>query len=57
MEQSMGKNRVEAFSDGVLAIIITIMVLEMKVPTGSGLNNLVRLATKELFVYRRNPLP
>ena len=26
----MGKNRLEAFSDGVLAIIITIMVLEMK---------------------------
>jgi uncharacterized membrane protein len=32
----MGKNRLEAFSDGVLAIIITIMVLEMKVPLGSG---------------------
>ncbi|BCS54592.1 TMEM175 family protein [Geobacter sp. SVR] len=32
----MGKNRLEAFSDGVLAIIITIMVLEMKVPHGSG---------------------
>jgi len=28
----MGKSRVEAFSDGVLAIIITIMVLELKVP-------------------------
>ena len=28
----MGKNRVEAFSDGVIAIIITIMVLELKVP-------------------------
>ena len=27
----MGKGRLEAFSDGVLAIIITIMVLEMKV--------------------------
>ena len=33
----MGKNRLEAFSDGVLAIIITIMVLEMKVPHGSDL--------------------
>lgn len=32
----MGKNRLEAFSDGVLAIIITIMVLEMKVPHGDG---------------------
>lgn len=30
----MGKSRLEAFSDGVLAIIITIMVLEMKVPHG-----------------------
>ncbi len=30
----MGKNRLEAFSDGVLAIIITIMVLELKVPQG-----------------------
>lgn len=33
----MGKNRLEAFSDGVLAIIITIMVLELKVPHGSDL--------------------
>ncbi len=31
----MSKNRLEAFSDGVLAIIITIMVLEMKVPHGT----------------------
>jgi uncharacterized membrane protein len=31
----MEKNRLEAFSDGVLAIIITIMVLELKVPLGS----------------------
>jgi uncharacterized membrane protein len=30
----MGKGRMEAFSDGVIAIIITIMVLEMKVPHG-----------------------
>jgi uncharacterized membrane protein len=33
----MGKGRFEAFSDGVLAIIITIMVLELKVPHGESL--------------------
>jgi len=31
----MGKNRLEAFSDGVLAIIITVMVLELRVPQGT----------------------
>lgn len=36
----MGKNRLEAFSDGVIAIIITIMVLELKVPHGSALSDL-----------------
>ncbi|MGH8399343.1 MAG: TMEM175 family protein [Gammaproteobacteria bacterium] len=36
----MGKGRLEAFSDGVLAVIITIMVLEMKVPHGAGLDAL-----------------
>ncbi|MBA2423676.1 MAG: DUF1211 domain-containing protein [Chitinophagales bacterium] len=36
----MGKGRLEAFSDGVLAIIITIMVLEMKVPHGDELSSL-----------------
>ena len=36
----MYKNRLEAFSDGVIAIIITIMVLEMKVPPGSDLSAL-----------------
>jgi uncharacterized membrane protein len=36
----MLKGRLEAFSDGVLAIIITIMVLEMKVPHGAELNAL-----------------
>src|SRR5512146_2337705 len=33
----MEKNRLEAFSDGVLAIIITVMVLELKIPHGSDL--------------------
>src|SRR6266705_3217942 len=33
----MGKGRIEAFSDGVIAIIITIMVLELKVPHGDDL--------------------
>src|SRR5262245_55859345 len=36
----MGPGRLEAFSDGVLAIIITIMVLEMKVPQGATLEAL-----------------
>jgi uncharacterized membrane protein len=36
----MGKRRLEAFSDGVIAIIITIMVLELKSPHGSGFESL-----------------
>jgi uncharacterized membrane protein len=36
----MTTGRMEAFSDGVIAIIITIMVLEMKVPHGDGLEDL-----------------
>ncbi len=35
----MNKGRLEAFSDGVLAIIVTIMVLELKVPHGSSLHD------------------
>ena len=36
----MHKGRLEAFSDGVLAIVITVMVLEMKVPHGTDLQDL-----------------
>ncbi len=39
----MGKSRLEAFSDGVLAIIITIMVLELKVPHGNDIKVLAPL--------------
>lgn len=52
----MGKNRLEAFSDGVLAIIITIMVLELKVPHGTSADVLVPLIPEFLsyvlsFIY------
>src|SRR5579884_1612882 len=36
----MGKDRLAAFSDGVIAVIITIMVLELKVPHGAELESL-----------------
>ena len=39
----MGKSRIEAFSDGVIAIIITIMVLELRVPHGEGMDALIPL--------------
>ena len=39
----MGRGRLEAFSDGVIAIIITIMVLEMKVPHGDSVDELLPL--------------
>jgi uncharacterized membrane protein len=52
----MNKNRLETFSDGVLAIIITIMVLEFKVPEGVTYQALVPLLPKFLsyilsFIY------
>lgn len=42
--QPIGKTRLEAFSDGVIAILITIMVLEMKVPHGTDLAALAPIA-------------
>ena len=39
----MNKTRLEAFSDGVIAILITIMVLELKVPHGSDVDALLPL--------------
>ena len=42
----MNKNRLEAFSDGVLAIIVTIMVLELKAPHGAEWDNLLELVPK-----------
>ena len=52
----MQTNRLEAFSDGVLAIIITIMVLELKVPHGAGFADLkpllpVMLSYVLSFIY------
>jgi uncharacterized membrane protein len=52
----MNKNRLEAFSDGVLAIIITIMVLEFKLPEGHDYAALMPLLPKFLsyilsFIY------
>lgn len=52
----MGKGRLEAFSDGVIAVIITIMVLELKGPHGTDLAALKPLAPNLLsyvlsFVY------
>jgi uncharacterized membrane protein len=46
----MGKNRLEAFSDGVIAIIITIMVLELKVPQGMSMADLGSV-WHHLFAY------
>ena len=46
----MGKGRLEAFSDGVIAILITIMVLELKVPHGADWAAL-RPVVPELLTY------
>jgi len=48
----MGTNRLEAFSDGVIAVIITIMVLELKVPTDTTLTSLRSLVPQFLSCIR-----
>ena len=52
----MNKNRLEAFSDGVIAIIITIMVLELKIPHGADWQSVSNLLPKFIsyvvsFIY------
>lgn len=47
----MTTNRLEAFSDGVLAIIITIMVLELKVPHGEKLKDLLEATGVGFLTY------
>jgi uncharacterized membrane protein len=52
----LGKGRLEAFSDGVIAVIITIMVLDLKVPHGESFQALVPLIPTALvyvlsFIY------
>jgi uncharacterized membrane protein len=52
----MNKNRLEAFSDGVLAIIISIMILEIKVPQGDDFHSLESIFPKLIsyvlsFIY------
>ena len=56
MAAGMGKGRLEAFSDGVLAIIITVMVLGLPTPQGTDMATLAKLAPSLLsyvlsFVY------
>ena len=46
----MSKTRLEAFSDGVIAILITIMVLELKTPHGVGWSALQSMET-DLYSY------
>ena len=52
----MNKSRLEAFSDGVIAIIITIMILEIKVPQGGEFQDLITVFPKFIsyvlrFIY------
>lgn len=45
----MSKGRLEAFSDGVIAILMTIMVLELRTPAGAGLADLQHTAPRVLW--------
>ncbi len=47
----METSRIEAFSDGVLAIIITIMVLELRIPEGAAVGDLLRETGTGLLSY------
>lgn len=44
----MSSSRLEAFSDAILAIVVTVMVLELKIPNGPDLNDIYRLIPKLL---------
>lgn len=39
----MGRNRLETFSNGIMAIIIVVMILKIKTPIGSSLNDILKL--------------
>ena len=47
----MDKGRLEAFSDGVLAIVITVMVLEIHAPEGETVRDLTSLAVPVLVYF------
>jgi len=49
--RAMSKGRLEAFSDGVIAILITIMVLELRIPDGDGRWNALAPLVPKLMTY------
>jgi uncharacterized membrane protein len=51
MAATFSPSRLEAFSDGVIAVILTIMVLELKVPVESGFHAFRTEVASTLFVY------